>query len=165
MSGLPAAQRRGFSLIESVAVAAIIVIIAGLGMTVLPAMKQAQIQSRAVTRLKQIATWQENYRSSGDLGVNPNGTFASYVDLQNAGFIARDLVPDDTTGHGGSPFLRYYRLQIGRDIANMTVPPDGFNYAVVAEPVGAPGRLPILYMEEDGQVFTINPDGTQRRIR
>lgn len=159
------APRRGFSMMEVMVTAAIITIIAGMGMTVLPALKRSSIQSRAVSKLKALATYQEDFRGIGDLGINADGSYGTFFELQNAGYIARDLTTDDSAGHGGSPFLPFYELQIGRDIANMTIEPDPFNYAIIAEPVGGPDGMPILYMEEDGQVFTFNADGTQRIIR
>lgn len=155
----------GFSLVEALATAAVIIIIAGMGMSTLPVMRKAQVQGRAVSKMKLLAKFQEDFRGTGDLGVNPEGTYASFEQLQNAGYIARDMELEDTVGHGGTPFIPFYKLSIGRDIASITVAPDAFNYAVVAEPVGAPRGLPILYMEEDGLVFTIDPDGTQRTLR
>lgn len=165
MSNALVARRGGFSMIEVLATASIIVIIAGMGLTVMPALKRSSIQTQAINKLKLLATYQEDFHGIGDLGVNADGSYATFPELQSAGYIAQDLTPDDSEGHGGSPFLRYYKLEIGRDIANMSQGPDQFNYAVVAVPVGAPDQMPILYMEEDGQVFTFNEDGTQRIIR
>gem|GEM_PF-5309405 len=164
-SSTSAARRGGFTMIEVLATASIIVIIAGMGLTILPALKRSSIQTQAISKLKLLATHQEDFHGIGDLGVNADGSYATFFELQSAGYIATDLVPDDSEGHGGLAYLRYYKIEIGRDIANMSQGPDQFNYAVIAEPVGAPDKMPILYMEEDGQVFTFNEDGSQRIIR
>ena len=141
---------------------ALLVLIAGMGMTILPAMRRASIQTQAISKLKQLAKMEEDFHGLGDLGLNPDGTYGSYEQLQTANYIPADIVAEDNISHTAFAFLPYYKITIGRDVTKMAVPPDSVGFAIEADPVGGPPGLTSLFMEEDGEVFTVNNDGTRQ---
>lgn len=160
-----ARKTRGFTMIETLATAVLVTIIATMGLTILPVMKRAQIQTRALAKLKELAAMQESYRNLGDLGLNPDGGYGTFENLQQAGYIAQDIAPEDDESHSNAAFLPYYKVSIGRSIVNMKIEPDPLGYALTAEPVGGPPGLSMLFMQEDGEIFTIDADGTRRVLR
>lgn len=162
----PRRRVRGFTLIEVLVTTLLVVIIAGMGLTIMPAMRRSAIQARAISRLKEFAGMQESFKGIGDLGLNADGSYGTFEELQNAGYIARDLVLEDDESHAPFAWLPYYKVKVGRDLATIDQAPDLVGYAITAEPIGTPGKpLPILLMEEDGEVFAIDPDGTRRVLR
>ena len=77
----------GYTIIEILFVSAIVVLVAMMGMGTFKAQRRFGIEMNCVSKLKQIAQYQEAYRDLGDPAVNPDGAYGSFFDLENAGFI------------------------------------------------------------------------------
>ena len=150
----PLKGNRGYTIIEMLFVCSIIVTIAMMGMNSYSKQRKFGIETVCVTRLKQIAQYQESFRDIGDPSLNPEGTYGNFFQLQNAGYIASTYSQNDTEAHNLEPFVPYYELLIVRSPAGLTEEPDRNQYYVTATPIGSPYKgLLYFVMQEDGEVY------------
>lgn len=157
-----ASDEHGYTLIEMLFVCMIIVTIAMMGMGAYSKQRKFGIESVCVTKLKQIAQYQESYRDLGDPSLNPNSTYGTFFNLQNAGYIASTYEATDNDAHDGEPFIPYYKIEIVRSPTGLTEDPDRNQYMVFASPIGSPyEKQRIFMMQEDGEIyfFSNNTDG------
>ncbi len=98
-------ENSGYTLLEMLVVAGIIVILAGIGTTsFLEAHRRAK-EHLCAARLQQLATYEKFY-------YREFGTFAYYTDLQTQGYIDPKTVEDDNATHtNGSPFIPDYQIE------------------------------------------------------
>lgn len=152
----------GYTLIEMLFVCMIIVTIAMMGMGAYSQQRKFGIETVCVTKLKQIAQYQESYRDLGDPSLNPDASYGTFFNLQNAGFIPSSYVSTDNEAHNVEAFIPYYQIEIVRSPTGLTEEPDRNQYMVFASPVGSPyEKQRIFMMQEDGEVyfFSNNTDG------
>jgi prepilin-type N-terminal cleavage/methylation domain-containing protein len=143
----------GYTFIELMAVSAIVLIVAAMAIGSASRLKRFAIEEKAVTRLKQLADAQERYRYSLDPTVNPEGTYATFEELQLTNYISEDYVEDDVSAHTVNAFIPYYQIEIARSPNNLLDEPDANNYYIVLTPLGTKGKLKTFYMLEDGEAW------------
>ncbi|MFH1514411.1 MAG: hypothetical protein ABIG42_03020, partial [bacterium] len=69
------ADNRGYTIIEMLFVCAIIVTISMMGMGAYSQQRKFGMETVCVTRLKQIAQYQESFRDLGDPSLNPDASY------------------------------------------------------------------------------------------
>jgi len=143
----------GFTVLELLAVTTIALIVVMMGASTISSTRRFSIEERAVQNLKQLADAEERFRFSSDVTVNPEGTYATFGELQLAGYVPADLVEDDVRAHTVSAFVPYYRINIVRSPNDPLNEPDANGYYVVALPIPSRMHLKTYYMLEDGEVW------------
>jgi len=143
----------GYTVIELMAVSAIVLIVAGMAIGSASTIKRFSIEEKAVTRLKQLADAQERYRYSLDPTVNPEGTYATFEELQLSNFVLDDYVEDDVSAHTVNAFVPYYQIEIARSPNSLLDEPDANNYYIVLTPIGSKRNLKTFFMLEDGETW------------
>ena len=154
----------GYTLIEMLFVCMIIVAIAMMGMGAYSKQRKFGIETICVSKLKQIAQYQESYRDLGDPALNPDASYGTFFNLQNAGLIPSCFVPADNEAHDVEAFIPYYQLEIVRSPTGLTEEPDRNQYMIFASPIGSPYKKQLIFMmQEDGEVyfFSNNTDGAR----
>jgi prepilin-type N-terminal cleavage/methylation domain-containing protein len=98
-------ENSGFTLLEMLVVAGIIVILAGIGSSsYLEAHRRAK-EHLCATRMQQLATYEKFY-------YREFGAYAYYTDLQTQGYIDPQYVEDDNETHSnGVPFIPDYQVE------------------------------------------------------
>ncbi|MFH1677111.1 MAG: type II secretion system protein [bacterium] len=152
-NGTPENNQVGYTLLEILSVTAIIVILvlATQGMT--KTYKRFAVEENCVQRLKEIARHEHTYRYSGDPTVNPNGFYASFFDLQNAGLVPDLYDQSDEKRHTVNAFVPFYQLNFMRSQEEHNLDPDAFRYFIEAAPLPNSMGLKTFYMQEDGEVY------------
>lgn len=143
----------GYTVIELMAVCAIVLIVTAMAIGSVSGIKRFSIEEKAVTRLKQLADAQERYRYSMDPTVNPEGTYATFAELQLANFIVDDYVENDVSSHTVNAFIPYYQIEIALSPNNLIDEPDANNYYIVLMPIGSKWKLKTFFMLEDGETW------------
>lgn len=143
----------GYTIIEVLFVCAVVVAIALMGMGSYKAQRRFGIEMTCVSKLKQLAQLQESYRDIGDPSLNPDGSYGTFFELQNAGLIPRIFSPEDNERHDVIPFIPYYKIEIYRSPQETTLEPSPSQYYVVATPIISAYKLRIFMMQEDGEVY------------
>ena len=143
----------GFTIIEMLAVTTIAAILLVMAAGSIGNTKRFSIEERVIVKLRQLADLQERYRFSSDPTANPEGTYATFEELQLAGYIADDLEEDDVRAHTVNAFLPYYRLEITRSPNNPSDEPDANSYYIIAFPIPTRWNLKTYHMIEDGEVW------------
>lgn len=145
-------SQTGYTLIEIVGVTALVVLVALMTQGMMTNYKRFGIEETCVQRLQQVARVQETFRHSNDPTVNPEGTYGTFFDLQNAGLIPEIYDESDEKRHTVNAFVPYYRLEFYRAYEEEDLEPDAFNYMVEAIPLYNSMGLKTFYLEEDGEV-------------
>ena len=143
----------GYTLIEILGVAAImvIVVLSVQGMTI--NYKRFTIEENTVQRLKQLSRYQTIFRNSNDPALNPDNSYGTFFDLQTAGLIPEIYDQSDERRHTVNAFVPNYRLEFMRSRQQDEVEPDQFNYLIMAIPLYNPMNLRTFFMQEDGEVY------------
>jgi len=154
----------GYTIIETIFVAGIIVAIALMGMGSYKSQRKYGIEMTCVTKLKQLAQIEESYRDIGDPSLNPAQTYGTFYQLQNAGVIPRIYNPEDNIEHTGIPFIPNYKIEIVQSPTALNQEPSASQYLVFASPIFPDFRLRIFMMQEDGEVYFYdqNTQGTRQ---
>ena len=142
---------RGYTIIELVAVSAIVLIVTTMAFGSVSTVRRFSMEQRAVTKLRQLADAQERYRYSSDPTINPDGTYASFEELQLTNFIANDYELNDIPSHTVNAFVPYYQLEIARSPNDILDEPDVNHYYIVLTPLANKWNLKTFYMIEDGE--------------
>lgn len=153
-------NQNGYTILEMLFVCAIVVVVALMGMGSFKAQRRYGIEMNCVSKLKQIAQFQESYRDIGDSSLNPDGSYGTFFKLQNAGYIAPSYEIADTESHEGEPFISYYQIEIVKSPTGLTEEPDANQYMIIASPIGAQHKLRIFMMQEDGEVYFLSGNVT-----
>jgi len=146
----------GYTLIEILGVSAIAVFLVLATQGMIRNYKRFTIEETAVQRLKELARAEHIYRYSGDITVNPKGTYGNFFDLQNAGLIPQIYVQLDEKRHTVNAFIPHYRLNFVRSAEERHKEPDAFRYLIEAIPLYNSAQtlgLKTFYMQEDGEVY------------
>jgi len=155
----------GYTLIEILAVTAIAVILVLMTQGMIRSYKRYSIEEVAVQRLKELSRLENIYRHCNDLTVNPEGTYGSYFDLQNAGLVAEIYEQSDERRHTINAFIPFYRLDFVRSVEDLKefglkdeeVRMDPYRYLIRAVPLYNPMGLRTFYVQEDGEVYFVLP--------
>jgi len=142
---------RGYTIVELMAVSAIVLIVTTMALGSVSTIKRFSIEERAVTKLRQLADAQERYRYSSDPTINPEGTFASFEELQLTNLIANDYALNDIPSHTVNAFVPYYQLEIASSPNDTLDEPDANHYYIVLTPLETKWNLKTFYMIEDGE--------------
>lgn len=150
---LESPDQNGYTLIEIIGVAVIMVIIvlATQGMT--RNYKRYAIEETAVQRLKQLSQVQTMFRYSNDPALNQDGTYGTFLDLQNSGLIPELYEKDDVKRRTVNAFVPNYQLNFMRSLQENTLEPDKYNYIIEAVPLTNSLNLKTFYVQEDGEVY------------
>ena len=143
----------GYTVIELLVVSSIVVILAVMALGSGSNMKRFSTEEKAVSRLRQLADAQERYKFSNDPSYNPEGSYATFDELQLGNFIPIDYVEDDVRQHTVQAFVPYYRLDILRSPSETDEEPDANHYYAVIYPIGARWELKTFHMLEDGEIW------------
>jgi Tfp pilus assembly protein PilE len=157
-------NQNGYTILEMLFVCAIVVVVALMGMGSFKAQRRYGIEMNCVSKLKQISQFQESFRDIGDSSLNPDGSYGSFFELQNAGFIPSTYDIADTEAHEGEPFIPFYQIEIVKSPTGLTEEPDANQFMVIASPVGAPHKLRIFMMQEDGEVYFLSGNTSGEKI-
>lgn len=150
---IEAESSSGYTLIEVIIVASIVTLIAMMGMGAQKSVRKHSFERQCVTRLKQIAQYQESYRNIGDPSINPDGSYGTFFQLQSAGYIPVTYDVSDTPARDGQPFIPFYEVEIVRSPTAMNEEPNRNQYMVKAWPIENPFGLRVFMMLEDGEVY------------
>lgn len=143
----------GYTLVELLGVTAIIVCVVLGTEGMIRNYKRFALEETAVQRLKEIARAQHVYRYSNDPTVNPEETYGTFFELQNAGLISDIYVASDEKRHTVNAFVPFYKLKFMRSVDEQDLEPDGNKYVVVAIPITNSLNLKTFYVQEDGEVY------------
>ncbi len=143
----------GYTFLELLAVMALAVILVLATQGMMRNHKRFAIEETCVQRLNEIARLENIYRYSNDPTVNPEGTYGSFFELQNAGLIPDLFEEDDEKRHTVNAYVPHYILQIQRNHDDDESEPDAYNFFVVATPTRNNLGLKTFYMQEDGEVY------------
>jgi Tfp pilus assembly protein PilE len=157
-------NQNGYTILEMLFVCSVIVVVALMGMGSFKAQRMFGIEMNCVSKLKQISQFQENFRDIGDPSLNPDGSFGTFFELQNAGFIAPSYDIADTEAHEGQPFIPFYQIDIVKSPTGMTEEPDANQYMVIASPIGTQHKLRIFMMQEDGEVYFLSDNTSGQKM-
>jgi len=154
----------GYTIIEVLFVAGIIVTVAMMGMGSYKSQRKYGIEMTCVTKMKELAQIEESYRDLGDPALNPLATYGTFEQLQNAGLIPRIFSPTDNIEHTAIPFIPYYNIEIVQSPTALTEEPSSTQYMIFASPIVPGFRLRIFMMQEDGEVYyySQNTSGTRQ---
>ena len=164
-------RQLGYTLVELLGVASILVflVLATQGLTL--NYRRFALEETAVQRLKQLARAEHTFRFMNDLSVNPQSTYGSFFDLQNAKLIPayyldgsgnqHAVVDSDEKRHTVNAFVPYYKLNFVQNTEEHFMPgredefypPDENGYLVRATPLPNPLGLKTFYMQEDGEIY------------
>ena len=164
MPRLPETRRpAGYTLIEILGVTAIIILVVFMTQGMIRNYKRYAIEETAVQRLKELARLENVYRGSNDATLNPDSTFGTFFELQNAGLIAEFYVEDDDYRRTLNAFVPYYRLDFMSGIEDINdigmgsqdeIEMDRFRLLIRAIPIyNYPLSLRTFYMNEEGEVY------------
>jgi Tfp pilus assembly protein PilE len=153
--------QRGYTLVELLGVTAIMVfvVLAAQGMT--RNYKRYAFEETAVQRLKEIAKVENVFRFSNDPTVNPEGTYGTFFQLQNAGLVPMLYEQSDEKRHTVDAFVPNYRVEFVQteedplrpDKENVAEQLDSFGYLMRATPLTNSLGLRTFFMREDGEVY------------
>lgn len=143
----------GYTLIEIIGVTAIVVFLVLATQGLIKNYKRYAIEEMAVQRLKQLARAENIYRHSNDPTVNPEGTYGTFFELQNAGLIPAIYVQSDEKRHTVNAFVPHYQLDFVRSEELDNLEPDAYKYLIRAIPLYNSLGLKTFYMQEDGEVY------------
>ncbi len=143
----------GYTVIELMAVSAIMLIVTVMAIGSISNIRRYSIEERAVHKLRQLADVEERYRNWGDLSVNEFGTYATFDELALAELIPTDFVEDDVRARTVSAFIPYYRIDIALSPNDMNDEPDANNYYVRLVPIPTRWNLRTFHMIEDGEIW------------
>jgi len=146
-------RQKGYTFIEILGVTTIMVIVVLMTQGMLHSYKKYSIEESAVQRLEELSRFQHSYRSSNDPTVNPERTYGTYFDLQNAGYISEIYDQSDDRRHTSNAFVPNYRLDFVRSDEDDDQEPDGFQYLIRAIPLYNTLGLKTFYVQEDGEVY------------
>jgi len=149
-------QQSGYTFLEILGVTAIMVIVVLMTQGIIRNYKRYSIEETCVQRLKEVSMHQHAFRNSSDPTVNPEQTYGTYFDLQNAGYISEIYDQSDERRHTSNAFVPFYRLEFMRSAEEEDVEPDGFQYMVIAIPLYNSLGLKTFYVQEDGEVYYKN---------
>jgi hypothetical protein len=145
--------QRGYTFLEILGVTAIMVIVILMTQGMIRNYKRYSVEETCVQRLKEIAMHQNAFRNVGDPTVNPEHTYGTFFDLQNAGYIAEIYDQSDDRRHTSDAFVPFYRLEFMRSTEEEDLEPDGFQYLIKATPLYNSLGLKTFYVQEDGEVY------------
>jgi len=146
-------EQTGYTYLEILGVTALVVIVVLMSMGMMQHYKKYAIEETAVQRLKEVAHSEHIYRSTNDLSVNPDGTYGTFFDLQNAGLIPELYVSDDVMLHTVNAFIPHYKLEFIRNQEQDDQEPDAFQFMVQAIPIYDSLGLKTFFVQEDGEVY------------
>jgi prepilin-type N-terminal cleavage/methylation domain-containing protein len=143
----------GYTLIEILAVMAIMVfaVLATQGM--IRNYKKFSAEEIATQRLKELARLEHIYRFGNDPTVNPNGTYATFFDLQNANLLPELYEQSDEKRHTVNAYVPSYKLNFMRSAEEDNLDPDAYNFLIQAVPLTNSLDLKTFYVQEDGEVY------------
>jgi type II secretory pathway pseudopilin PulG len=163
--------QHGYTLIELLGVAAIVVflVLATQGLT--RNYKRFAIEETAVQRLKQLAQAENVYRYMNNPAVNPDGIYGTFFDLQAAKLLPDLYAQSDEKRHTVNAFVPNYRLNFVQNNKEHFFPgredeqykPDENGYLIRVVPLPNMLGLKTFYMQEDGEVywFRVNQDNAK----
>jgi len=152
----------GYTLIEILGVTAIMIVVILMTQGMIRNYKRYSIEETAVQRLKELARVEQVYRHSNDPTVNPDRTYGTFFQLQNAGLISDIYVEDDVRMRTVNAFVPFYRLDFYSGIEDVNdiglgaqdeVEMDPFRFLIRAVPLPNPLGLRTYYMNEEGEVY------------
>jgi len=158
----------GYTLIEVLGVTAIVVILVLMTQGMMKNYKRYTVEETAVQRLKELSRFENTYRTSNDPTINPEGTYGTFFDLQNAGFIPEFYEEDDVRRRTVNAFVPFYRLNF-KTGAGLLVETEtetetetsgeqmnSFQYMIEAIPLPNNMNLKTFYVREDGEVYFVH---------
>jgi len=155
----------GYTIIEVLFVCGIVVAIALMGMGSYKSQRKFGIEMTCVSKLKQLSQIEESYRDIGDPSVNPDSSYGTFFELQNAGLLPKLFSSEDNDLHDVVPFTPYYKIEIFRSPQEVTLEPSASQYYIVATPIPSTFKLRIFMMQEDGEVYYyLGGLGGQRQV-
>jgi type II secretory pathway pseudopilin PulG len=143
----------GYTFLEILAVTAIILILVLATQGMMRNHKRFAIEETCVQRLQEISRAEHVYRFSNDPTVNPESTYGTFFELQNANLIPDMYKQSDEKMHTVCAFVPHYRLDFVRSVADDEDEPDAYRYLVLATPLRNTLGLKTFYMQEDGEVY------------
>jgi Tfp pilus assembly protein PilE len=146
----------GYTLVEMIFVCAIVLVVALMGMGTQKSVKKYAVEKQCVTKLKQIAQLEESFRNIGDPSLNPDSSYGTFFELQNAGLIPASYTATDSIARDGQPYIPFYNVEIVKSPTASTEEPDRNQYFIKAWPIDNPYRLKIFLMLEDGEVYFLS---------
>lgn len=152
----------GYTLIEILGVTAIMIIVVLMAQGMIRNYRRYSIEETAVQRLKELARAEHIFRHSNDPTVNPENTYGTFFDLQNAGLIAEIYSEDDARRRTVNAFVPYYQLDFYSGVEDINdlgmgsqddIEMDSYRLLVRAVPLANSFGLRTYYMNEEGEVF------------
>jgi len=152
----------GYTFIEILGVTAIMIIVVLMAQGMIRNYRRYSIEETAVQRLKELARAEHVYRHANDPTVNPDSTYGTFFDLQNAGLIAEIYAEDDVRRRTVNAFVPFYRLDFyagAEDVNDLgegsqdDIEMDSFRLLVRAIPLANSYGLRTYFMNEEGEVF------------
>jgi type II secretory pathway pseudopilin PulG len=152
----------GYTMLEILGVTAIMIIVVLMAQGMILNYKRYSIEETAVQRLKELARAEQVYRHANDPTVNPDSTYGTFFELQNAGLIPDIYVEDDVRRRTVNAFVPFYRLDfyggpedindIGFESQN-DVELESSRLLIRAVPIANSYLLRTYYMNEEGEVY------------
>jgi hypothetical protein len=146
-------NQTGYTLLEILGVTVLAVIVIMMAQGMISNYRRYTVEEIAVQRLKEIARLEHAFRYSNDPTVNPERTYGTYFDLQNAGLIPEIYVQSDERRHTIDAYIPNYRLEFMLNSEEPDAEPDEYQFLVVAIPLYNTLGLKTFYVQEDGEVY------------
>jgi prepilin-type N-terminal cleavage/methylation domain-containing protein len=143
----------GYTIIELIAVSAIMLIVAVMAVGSVSNIKRYSIEERAVHKLRQLADVEERYRNWGHIRLNEDSSYGTFDELVLAELIPNDFSEDDVKMHTVNAFVPYYRVDIALSPNDLNDEPDSNHYYVRLLPIPTKWNLRTFHMLEDGEIW------------
>ncbi len=153
MQDSPLEKQGGYTLIEILAVTALVVIVIMMTQGMMRNYKRFAFEETCVQRMKELARAEHIYRSSNDPTINPTSSYGGFFDLKNAGLIPQIYDQSDEKRHTVNAFIPNYRLDFVRSTEEQNLAPDPYGYMIIATPINNSLDLETFYVQEDGEVY------------
>jgi type II secretory pathway pseudopilin PulG len=146
-------RQKGYTFLEILGVTTIMIIVVLMTQGMLHSYKKYSTEESAVQRLKELSRFEHAFRYANDPTVNPDRTYGTFFDLQNAGYIPEVYDQSDDRRHTTNAYVPFYRLDFVKSDEEDDLEPDGFQYLIRAIPLYNSMGLKTFYVQEDGEVY------------
>ena len=143
----------GYTLVEILGVTALVVLVVLMTQGMIRNYKRFAVEETCVQRLHELARHQHTFRHLNDPTVNPEGTYGTFFDLQNAGLVSEIYEQSDEKRHTVNAYVPRYELNFMRSLEDDDLEPDAYHYMIQAVPLYNSLGLKTFYMREDGEVY------------